>query len=151
VSFPPQLGCSLGVPIKRGCHSSTPHQSDPPPIAPCGFFLGVCPAQENGRSAKGRTMSQRFFTISVRFSLVQLGWLSQVKDKVLSAQEKHVGRSAILRGLCDGLADARVDLSTCGSEKQIRQAVARRLVAGSIGAGGSAASGRRNRREVAAL
>jgi hypothetical protein len=94
-------------------------------------------------------MSQRFFTISVRFSSVQLGWLSSVKHEVLSAQEKRIDRSAILRAVCDGLADARLDLSACGGEKQIRQAVARRLVAGSVSTGGSV--GRRSRREVAAL
>jgi hypothetical protein len=87
---------------------------------------------------KGR-LQRLFFTTTFRLSAKQSGWLTTASIKILAQQQKHIDRSAILRGLIDGLAVARIDLSTCSTEKEIRHAVARRLGAKTQAAGRSRA------------
>ena len=72
-----------------------------------------------------------FFTTTFRLSAKQSGWLTTAAIKILAEQQKHIDRSAILRGLIDGLALARIDLSTCSTEEEIKHAVAQRLGANS--------------------
>ena len=74
---------------------------------------------------------RRLFTTSFRHAAVRSGWLTTAAIKIRSQQQKHTDRSAILRGLIDGLALARIDLSTCSTEKEIKHAVAERLRANS--------------------
>ena len=75
---------------------------------------------------KGR-LQRLFFTTTFRLSAKQSGWLTTASIKILAQQQKHIDRSAILRGLIDGLAVARIDLSTCSTEKEIKHAVAKSL------------------------
>jgi hypothetical protein len=72
-------------------------------------------------------MSTRFYTTSVRFSAAQTAWLTAVKIKILAFQGKHIDRSALLRGMLDGLAAAHLDLSDCKTEEEIKRAIVRRL------------------------
>lgn len=87
------------------------------------------------------------YSICVRLRPGQLAWLAAVKVKILATQGIHIDRSSVLRACVDSLAASRVDLSKCAGEAAIREAITRRLGAGSA----AVAARRRNRREVAAL
>jgi hypothetical protein len=76
-------------------------------------------------------MSKPLFTTSVRFNPSQCTWLATAATKILERQGKHIDRSALLRGLIDGFASARIDLSNCSTEEEIKRAVLRHL--GAIG------------------
>ena len=71
--------------------------------------------------------SQISFTTSVRFKPAQTVWLSSATAKILERRGKHIDRSAIIRGLIDGLAAARIDLWDCSTEHEIKKTIARRL------------------------
>jgi hypothetical protein len=70
-------------------------------------------------------MPKLLFTTSVRFNASQCAWLTSIASKILERHGKHIDRSALLRGLVDGFASARIDLSTCSTEAEVKRAVAR--------------------------
>jgi hypothetical protein len=74
-----------------------------------------------------RRLQRLFFTTTFRLTAEQSSWLTTAAIKILTQQQKHIDRSAILRGLIDGLASARFDISTCSTEKEIKHAVAKSL------------------------
>ena len=72
-------------------------------------------------------MPKPLFTTSVQFHPSQRAWLASVTEKILERQGKYIDRSALVRGLIDGMASARIDLSNCSTEQEIKRAVVRQL------------------------
>jgi hypothetical protein len=108
---------------------------------------------------KGEPMFKRqFFTTSMRLASTHSKWLNDIRMTILDRHGKHMDRSSLLRSLLDGLVG--MDLADCSTPQQVTRAVrsswrgngsgdsgrGRRLGTGSV-----AATGRRSRREVAAL
>jgi hypothetical protein len=69
-------------------------------------------------------MPKALFTTSIRLTTAQCAWLTTGAAKILKRHGKYTDRSSMLRGFIDGLVSARVDLSECSNEAEIKRFVA---------------------------
>ncbi len=87
------------------------------------------------------TTTQKHFTTTIRYTLQQRRWLTETALKILAAQQTHIDRSTILRGVVAGLAESGIDLSKCSTEREISDEIITRLV-GATKNGHARAAGR---------
>jgi hypothetical protein len=78
-------------------------------------------------------MERRLYTTTIRLRLSHEAFLTAAKLKIRTQSGVHLDKSALLRGLLDGVALARLDLAACKTEGEVKQTVAR-----AIGGGGAA-------------
>jgi hypothetical protein len=73
------------------------------------------------------------YTTTVVFDLCQVKFLTALGLKIRRNKDTVLSRSGILRALCDGLAQSRLDVEHVTNELELAQAVARQLAANGHG------------------
>jgi hypothetical protein len=72
-------------------------------------------------------MADRLYTTTVRLGFSHDEWLTAICAKIRRTSGVHVNKSALLRALIAGTANARLDLSHCADEIGLQRAIAARL------------------------